>query len=239
MYMKKLSLFFIESLFTVFVCAVFYGCHEETTEAVPPYTITKVSKCERDNIEMYMWYNSMGLSDYKLYENGVLISSSTVNYKPGIIKCSIRGINYEIFLANTKGGFRIETLKASDGNTVLYTVDYSFDKDNRLEKALISGSLLGNPGKPESVWVTYKYEGNKITVSDGGSVELSTEENVGNVCNVLDFAGSPNTSTYVINPDLYFLKIYGTPISKLPRDQEVSYTDNNQLSRVGKYYYEY
>jgi len=236
--MKKLSFYFIKCLFAVLICTVLISC-EEKADPLPHYVISNVTKCERESVKMLMTYSGNTISTYNWYENDALVSSSNVKYTPGSISFTLKDVRYDIQLALTKGGFRIESMRASSGIATLYSVDYWFDKENRLEKALVNGSTLDNPHQATSVWVSYKYEGNKITTSDGGYLELSVDENVGNVCNVLDFAGSRLTSTYVINPDFYFLNIYGTPITKLPQGQTVSYNEKNQLSRVGKYYYEY
>ncbi|MDR0349722.1 MAG: hypothetical protein LBH90_09570 [Tannerella sp.] len=41
-------------------------------------------------------------------------------------------------------------------------------------------------------------------------------ENKGYVCNVLQYANAPLTNKYIINPDLYYMGVYGVPIKYLP-----------------------
>ena len=71
-------------------------------------------------------------------------------------------------------------------------------------------------------------------------------QNTGYVCNVLRYAGSPVTNEYILNPDLYYLGIYGTPVKLLPdaiierglyRDSEGEL--HSVYSRVGSDYYFY
>ena len=237
--MKKLSLYCIKKLIAISICAVFFSCDDETIE-IPYFSFAKVTKCERDSISMIMGYSNVGLSEYNLYENDAFVGRSFVRYTPSEILCSIKGIDYRIQLGNTRGVYRIESLEAKVGNVLWYYVQYWFDDENRLSLARVDGSDLINPNQLHSVFIAYKYVGNTIEISDGGFLELSSADNLGYVCNMLDFAGSPHTSKYVINPDLYFLNIYGSPILKLPKGQEVRYTSNNQnLLSVGKYQYAY
>ena len=237
--MRKLSIYCFKNLIAISICMVFFSCDEETIE-IPFFSFAKVTKCERDSISMVMAYNNDGLSEYNLYENDTFVGRSFVRYTPSYIQCSIKGIDYKIQLSNTKGVYRIESLEARVGQVLWYYVQYWFDADNRLIIARVDGSDLADKNRLSSVFISYKYVGNTIEISDGGFIELSTEDNLGYVCNVLDFAGSPHTSKYVINPDLYFLNIYGSPILKLPKDQEIRYTNDNQrLLSVGKYQYDY
>jgi len=238
--MKKLSLFVGKSLFVLVVCTVFFSCDKEG-ELIPYFSMAKVAKCERGSVRTHMSYQNESVSLFEMYDNDALVSSSNVKYTPSGISCTINGVRYDIVLANTRGVSRIESLTASNGGVIIYSVEYWFDIENRLEKARVNGSTIGDPNRPESVWVSYKYEGNSITTSDGGSLVLGDADNLGYVCNVLDFADSPLTSTYVINPDLYFLNLYGTPIAKLPQGVgNVTYSsDNQKLLSVGKYSYSY
>ena len=80
------------------------------------------------------------------------------------------------------------------------------------------------------------------------TVQLSSRkiENKGYVCNVLRYAGSPLTNEVIINPDLYYLGIYGTPVKYLPDVpiESGSYRDTKGdvrgvYSRVGRYRYFY
>lgn len=223
------------------VCILF-ACGKDRILDLPSIDIDKVSKCERDSIMMLMSYGKEGVASYQLFVNGVAKSIEYVRYKPGVIICSINGINYNIELFNSKGSSRVERIEARDGKSKLYDVRYWFDDENRLSMALVGGAN----GYDKPVVTTYKYEGNTITIWDGQKhhkLELSSNDNLGYVCNVLDFAGEYITSNYVIHPDLYFLNIYGMPIGKLPvlpDGQEVAYTNDHQkIIRIGKYSYEY
>ena len=234
--MKNLTLPLIKSVLVVLVCNLFASCEDPLPE-LPIYELAKVTMCERDSVRTHIAYNHNGLAEYAYYVYDSKKSQMGVQYTTGNIKCSINGLDYEIVLSNTKGGAVIEELKAKRGNALEYTVKYWYDQENRLKTAHISG------GEAQAVYTNYFYEGNRVIVEEGGHhfpIELSSDTNLGNVCNVLDFAGASLTSKYVINADLYFLNIYGAPITKLPQGQVVEYTsDNQKLSRVGKYRYEY
>ena len=235
--MKKFSSLFIKSLFVVFAFAGATSCDEKAIE-LPVYTYEKVVKCERESTKMFMGYHNNRVVDYSLYVNDNLKSKTYVNYnKAGLIYCEIDGITYEIQLSNTKGGSRVESVLAKIDGGVYFFVAYYFDDDNRLIKARIDA-------EGESVYTNYHYEENAIIVEERAieyRIELSDLENKGNVCNVLDFAGGPKTSKFVIHPDLYFLRIYGMPIARLPKlpAGQVVYAEDNRLLRVGKYRYDY
>ena len=234
--MKNLNLFLIKSVLLVLVCILYTSC-EDPLPVLPIYELAKVTKCERDSITTQISYNQNGLSEYTYYVYDSKKSQMGVKYTPGNIYCSINGLDYEIVLSNTRGGAVVEELKAKRGNALEFSVQYRYDEKNRLKLAHISG------GEAQAVYTNYYYEGNRVIVEEGGHhfpIELSSADNLGNVCNVLDFAGASLTSKYVMNADLYFLNIFGAPIGKLPQGQEVEYTgDNQKLSRVGKYRYEY
>ena len=234
--MKNFNLSLIKCFLVVLVCHLCVSCHENLPEK-PVYNFAKVTKCERDFITMQISYNQNGLSEFKYFEYNEFKSASVVRYVPGNIYCSINGLDYEISLSNTKGGAVVEEVKAKRGNALEHAVQYWYDDQNRLKTARVDGQ------DAKAVYTNYKYEADRVIVEEGGHnfpIELSSSNNLGNVCNVLDFAGARLTSKYVVNPDLYFLGIYGAPISKLPQGQEVEYTEDNQkLLRVGKYSYEY
>ncbi|MDR2914323.1 MAG: hypothetical protein LBV74_05775 [Tannerella sp.] len=232
--MKKINLFFMKSLLMAFACVMFAGCDESSLE-LPYYPLAQVSMCERDSVKTLMTYGGQGVSEYSLLEHGSLICTANVRYSASNIHCTIKGISYDIKLANTKGACRVEEVLAKINGAQLYRVLYFYDESGRLKQASIEGVST------QQVYTHYTYEGNTIIIDDVGieyKIELSSEDNTGNVCNVLDYADAPYTSNYVINPDLYFLNIYGTPVSKLPRGHEVAF-NKEKLSRVGKYYYEY
>ena len=240
--MKKFNLLLIISLLG-FSMGIFFACGGEKTLDLPSYEIVQVSKYLRDDsITMKMSYNKQGLSAYELLIHGVSKGISNIRYKPGSIICSLNGIDYTIELFNSKGSSRVEKIEARVGKSKLYDVQYWFDDENRLSMAQIGGAN----GYDKPVFTTYKYEGNTITIWDGQThhrLTLSANDNLGYVCNVLDFAGENLTSNYVIHPDLYFLNIYGAPIGKLPElpaGQSITYSDDQlKLLSVGKYSYDY
>lgn len=234
--MKKVHLFFIKGLFVAFACVMFVGCDEGSLE-IPNYQFSRVSKCERDSVKTLMTYGSKGLSEYSLLVNDALVCKASVGYSSSKIFCTINGISYDIQLSNTKGGARTEGVLATVNGARLYNTQYWYDGAGRLIKACIEG--VG----PQPVYTHYKYEEGCVVIDDVGTeyrINLSLEDNLGYVCNVLDYADAPYTSNYVINPDLYFLNIYGTPVAQLPYGHEIERCNNNlNLSRVGKYSYEY
>jgi len=236
--MKKLSLITIKSLLMACVCALFMSC-EEGSVPIKFYPISKVSRLERDSVVTLMKYNNLGLSEYNVYINNVFAYSGNIQYKPSNIVCMMNGIRYDFQLANTKGVSRVESLTASMNDALLYKVQYMKfeDSEGRLTLARVDGI------DREPAYIAYKYEGNKITVQERTqyyTIDLSSDDNLGYVCNVMGLTGPDLTSKYVFNPDFYFLNIYGTPINKLPLGHEVEMSEDNQrLLRVGKYLFEY
>ena len=235
--MKTVYLFFAKSLLFFFIGVMFVSCGEVSLE-IPYYQFAQVSKYEKDSLRTHMRYNNEGLSGYDVYIHDSHVSSSSVRYSSGKIYCEINGISYDIKLSNTRGGIRAESVSATNSSGArLYDVEYWYDDLGRLEKARVDG-VASIPG-----YMHYEYEGNTIIIDDFGveyRLELSSNENKGYVCNVLDYADAHFTSNYVINPNLYFLNIYGTPIDKLPHGHQVMHSDDNsRLVSVGKYSYEY
>lgn len=103
-------------------------------------------------------------------------------------------------------------------------------------------NYLNAEKRSNSVTIIEEPEGRYYTV------QLSSRkiENKGYVCNVLRYAGSPLTNEVIINPDLYYLGIYGTPVKYLPDVpiESGSYRDakgdvHGVYSRVGAYKYFY
>jgi hypothetical protein len=138
-------------------------------------------------------------------------------------------------LANTTGAYRAETVTATKNNALFYNVEYKYDSQGRVIQARVDG--VGS----SSVYVEFEYEANAIVINDYGTfyrLELSSADNSGNVCNVMDLADAHYTSKYVFNPDLYYINIYGTPVKKLPQGHEFELSEG-RLSRIGKYYYEH
>ncbi len=225
----------MKGLLVAFGCVMFAGCDEGSLE-IPYYPLSQVTTCERDSIKTLMTYGSQGVSEYSLLEHGSLVCTAHVKYTSSKIYCTIKGVSYDIQLANTKGGFRAEEVLATIGGAQLYRVLYSYDELGRLNKAFVEGAA------PDPVYTHYRYEDGAIIIHEVGTdyrIQLLSEDNLGYVCNVLDYADAPYTSNYVINPDLYFLNIYGTPVNKLPYGHVIMINKKEKLSRVGKYLYEY
>ena len=236
--MKKKKLFFIKSLLIVFACISIISCDEKSLE-ITYYPFSRVVNCKRDTLKTIMAYgNDNRLSKFNVYVHDTIVDSSYVKYTSSTINCVINDIAYSIQLSNTLGGVRAEFINATTlSGSRLFYIEYSYDDAGRLCKARLDGVDT----KP--IYNHYIYEGNTIIIDDAGTeyrLELSSDDNLGYVCNVLDYASAPITSQYIINSDLYFLNIYGTPVGKLPYGYKVERCNNNlNLSRVGKYYYEY
>ena len=236
--MKRKYLFIVKSLSLAFMFITLVGCDEKSIE-VPFVEIAQVSKFERDSVKTIMNYNNDRLSNYDIYVCDSLVNEVIVRYSAGSISCVLNDVAYNIKLSNTRGAIRAESIDATTlSGARLYSVVYDYYIDGRLKMARLDGV---DPKEP--IFNNYRYEANTIIIDDAGTdyiLELSSEKNLGNVCNVLDYANAPYTSKYIINPDLYFLNIYGVPVEQLPLGQTVSRCNNNKnLSRVGKYYYEY
>ncbi|MDR2120021.1 MAG: hypothetical protein LBP64_04005 [Tannerella sp.] len=78
------------------------------------------------------------------------------------------------------------------------------------------------------------------TVDDNGTPKK--QENDAYICNVLSYGNSSMTNEYVINPDLYYLGLYGVPFKYLPDvmiEKSVRPLSATSLVRVGnsRYYY--
>jgi len=236
--MKKNFLLYEMSLLMTIMSFIFAGCDESSLE-IPYIEIAPVAKFERDATETYFTYNSdKKINEYNIYINKAFSNKVSVNRYASNIYCVANDVSYEIKLCNTRGGTRAELVIAStlDGAR-LYSIEYWYDDDGRIKKAALDGVDV------KRIYNHYEYESDRVIIDDAGTqyiLQLSSEENLGNVCNVLDFANAPITSAYIINPDLYFLNIYGILVNKLPSGQVVTRcNDGKNLSRVGKYYYEY
>ena len=236
--MKNLHLFVIKGLLVAFSFTMFISCDEGSLE-IPYYEFSRISKYERDSLKTFVTYGvNDRLSGYEIYIHDSLAYKSTVQYSYTTINCVIDDVLYNVQLSNTRGGLRAENMNAfASSGSRLYYVEYEYDDEGRLWRARLDGI------DTKSIYSHYKYEGNTIIIDDAGTeyrLSLSSEENLGYVCNVLDYAEAPITSKYIINPDLYFLNIYGAPIEKLPYGHAVTRCNNGKnLSRVGKYFYEY
>lgn len=235
--MKKKHFIFMNCLCLAITSVLFISSCDEGSLEIPFYEFSKVSKCERDSIKTLMTYNNKELSQYEVLVYDNLVCNGYVSYTTTTISCSIKGIDYKIHYDNTRGGFRAETVKAYKDGALFYEVEYEYDTQGRLWRARLGGV------EHVQVFAHYTYEEDAIVIDDVGTpfrIELSSRENIGYVCNVLDYADAPYTSTYIINPDLYFLNIYGAPVKRLPAGNVVEMcAENKQITRVGKYTYEY
>ncbi|MDR0700519.1 MAG: hypothetical protein LBG28_15075 [Tannerella sp.] len=230
--MKKVGLFYKRSLAMAFVVFFIASCSGEKGLEIPVYDMLHVSKYERDALKTIIEYDSRKIIKYSLYIDDVLASSTAVIYKPDGIYCTLNGIDYELRLDNTVGGSRVEHLYASINGEMYYDVLYRYDSEGRLSNTEINAQ--GGP-----YYTTYRYKESSIEIIDDGIYEiaLGNEENTGYVFNVLNYANTSHTSKYVINPELYFLNIYGKPVGKLPTGYTVEHSGNTL--RIGNHYYEY
>ena len=233
--MKKVQMFFVKSLMMAVAGFMVVSCDDSSPE-VPSFKISPIAKYEKDSKATYLFYHEGRITELRSYVDGTLVSSSYVNYNPSGITCSVKGIDYSIKWDATLGGARATSVEARIGGALYYRVEYlAYDAEGRLVLASIERE--GGP-----YYVSYKYNESSVVIDEGSfgqyEIPLSSEENVGNVCNVLDYANAPNTSEYVINPDLYYLNIYGAPVKYLPSGHRVERSDGN-LSQVGEYFYEY
>ena len=234
--MKSMRLCFLRSFMVLFIGIAFVSCDEPTLE-IPFFQISQVSVYEKGPVRTHMTYGYRGLSEYQVYIDDSHACTSTVKYSSGNIYCVINDVAYDIKLSNTKGGTRAENITATNTKTGgrLYYVEYEYDDLGRIWRARIDG--IGD----RPAYTHYVYENNGITIDDVGTsyrIELSSEKNKGYVCNVLDYSNAPYTCSYVINPHLYYLNIYGTPVDILPYGYEISYSNGN-ISRVGHHTYKY
>lgn len=103
-----------------------------------------------------------------------------------------------------------------------------------LKSGYLNYVILERPGEqPLTIYFKYpKGDGSEeygdcptisggIVINEGDKyykVNLAIQkiENKGYVCNVLRYANAPLTNKYVINPDLYYMGVYGVPIKYLP-----------------------
>jgi hypothetical protein len=218
-------------------CLLNTGC-EGVIEEVPNSTISQLKTFTRDANNTTVSYNGDDVSGFNSSVDGAV----HVGYKSDGIVCALNGLSYKITFGNTKGGVRAEMVTAMRGDTEVFRVDYmAYDHEGRLTLARLNKSPeQGDAPNKYPAYISFTYYGDdsiRVMGDDTYMIRLSTEENKGNVCNVLDFAGDSYTSDYVINPYFYFLNIYGTPIKRLPKVEPIENTDKTY--RVGKYSYSY
>ncbi len=236
--MKRRNTFFMKALIAVAGFALANCSENEPGISVPLYKIDPVSAYTRDSLTTQLSYNSEGrVAQYELYSKEEFISKSSVRYTPDFATCTLGDTYYQIKWAATIGALRIAAVDAFIDGALYYNVEYSYDESGRLKLVILSRS-----GEAEPIYISYRYEGSLVKINESGKfyeLELSSEENTGNVCNVLRYCEAPLTSEYILNPDLYFLNIYGTPMQYLPKGQTVVRDDNGKLLQVGEYHYKY
>lgn len=128
-----------------------------------------------------------------------------------------------------------ESIENYKGGKLESVVRYRYLKSGYLNYA-----LLERPGE-QPITIRFKYpktagsseSGDSPTI-DGGiiideggkqykiNLAIQKFENKSYVCNVLRYANAPLTNKYVINPDLYYMGIYGVPIKYLPDEMIVN-----------------
>jgi hypothetical protein len=232
---------------TTLACLAFSSCKEIITDA-PVNSIARISSFERDfETTCFSYDNNTVRSIIVLDEYGSKKQQSSINYSSVGISCNLHGVSYSITPDNTRGGWRVKNLLAVKNNALFYRVEYFYDELGRLSSAHIEKSGEASGSNPY-VTISLNYSDDRVIVSDDGigggtyTIMLSEEANVDNVCNVLDFAESKRLSEYVMNPDFYYLNIFGTPVSKLPAEEEIKWEgegDSRRLVEIGKYKYNY
>ena len=233
-------------LVATFVIVTFNGCQDGGNEYIPFVKFGQVTEFTREDYHTYMAYGDMygRISQYVYQVGQNVISNSNVVYTSSGFTCLIDSFMYDVILTITTGGARASSMSVYSGNAIYFYVEYQYDEIGRLHLAKLIRPGDSN-GKGSEIWISYTYTENSITIKEGQAfyeISLSdTEENTEYVCNIFAFSDAPLTTTYIINPELYFLNIYGMPIGKLPAGQAVDRVSNTdlRLSRVGKYYYKY
>ncbi|MDR2918308.1 MAG: hypothetical protein LBV72_02955 [Tannerella sp.] len=127
------------------------------------------------------------------------------------------GIKTEMVL-NQYGFVEEKTSRYSDGSlhSLIY---YRYDKVNG---GYLNYVHLERPGEERvTIYYTYPDENGGLTIREGNSVykipmAKNKLSNDGYICNVFSHTKAPLTNQYVINPDLYYFGVYGTPIKYLP-----------------------
>jgi hypothetical protein len=233
--MKKIELFFIKSLIVAVVFLSVTACNE-MSEKISFYEMSPVSVFEREALRTVMYHNGRTVSKFELYEDNTLTCIANVSYRADGIICTLNGIQYHIQPDNVLGATRAKIITAHKGSGFYFETEY-FYINERLAYAEVNA-----PEVPESPFrVNFFYDDSLITIQEVGGRQYSTalcnEKNTGYACNVFEYVNAPLTNQYVINPDLYFLNIYGKPIDKLP-DGHVIMRSGKTL-RVGTHIYEY
>ncbi|MDR3309391.1 MAG: hypothetical protein LBS80_05505 [Tannerella sp.] len=212
------------------------SCNEESPE-IPVYDMVRLSEYQMDTLRTVFNYNQNGLTGFDHYEDGILKEHAYLEYRATNICYVSAGITHTLEFFPSKGGLRVQYDRATIGDAELYYLEYQYDAEGRLHQAYYAAT------RTAPLWVIFTYTGdNSIEIDEQGqkyTISLSSEDNTGYVCNVLGFPETAYTSRYIINPDLYYLGIYGKPVGKLPANQAVRRNSNSGLAGVGKYSYTY
>lgn len=192
--------------------------------------------------------------DISYYDNGTISSLSWHRNKPVIrygydYTYVYNGYEYKI-LSLEDHGF-VEDMEIWKDGSLYVQLKYHYDRAGYLSNVYLLNMQ-------SVVYFKYNYRNsqnrsNTITIIEQpGSREYTIRlapkriENKGYICNVLRYAHSPLTNEFIINPDLYYLGIYGTPVKYLPDEaiERGAYRDKkgnveSVFSRVGNYKYFY
>jgi hypothetical protein len=182
-------------------------------------------------------------------------TSPVITYGGGgnsAISYSYKGLKTEVV---TNDNQHAETVINTYGDGRMHSqLSYTYNSAGYLTYVRIE-----RPGQ-EAATVAYKYpdllnptDSDKIIIEEYPGlvyhIPLAVNKNVPGklknesyICNVLREGKAPLTNEYVINPDLYYLGIYGTPYKYLPDETIESVIGGGQqtsLFRVGniRYYY--
>ncbi|MDR3261612.1 MAG: ferredoxin [Tannerella sp.] len=175
-------------------------------------------------------------------------SQPRLEYPGSTIIYTYNGIQSVIML--NAHGFAEHIINKYGDGSLQSKVDYTYDMAGYLNLV-----RLERPGM-DYIYISYQYpdEDGGVTIKEGGDVHkiplymqkvdgvAKKLDNVGYICNVLRYGNAPLTNTYVINPDLYYEGIYGTPIKYLPTDElieERSINSEQSITRVGNWQFFY
>lgn len=125
------------------------------------------------------------------------------------------GLKSEMIL-NTYGFVEEKVSRYSNGQ-IHSRIYYRYDNE---KGGYLKYVHLERPGQDRvTIYYTYPDENGGLTIREGTTVyriPMTKNKNEGFICNVFSHAKAPLTNQYVINPDLYYFGIYGTPIKYLP-----------------------
>ncbi|MDR1331100.1 MAG: hypothetical protein LBK07_03265 [Tannerella sp.] len=165
---------------------------------------------------------------------------------------SYKGIRSEIVL--NESYFAESVISRYSDGALHSNVDYTYNAWGYLDRVRVE-----RPGQ-EAVVIIYKYPNPeaenvndilieehpgptvyRITLTAKGGSGAERQDNDAYVCNVLRFGNAPVTNEYVINPDLYYLGLYGIPWHHLPGEEveKNALTGKPAVVRVGSHRYFY